>query len=106
MARRHPETNRTTGIADDQDDVAQLEPVDEALQQACKERHRCWVAGIGGRKSEAWKVQCDAPELVAQPADELAIEERPVRGAVQEQQDWALAFIHVLDTGTVQLDAA
>src|SRR3712207_6924232 len=45
------------------------------------------VTGRRGREPEAGVVERDAAEAVAQPADQLAVEERPRRVAVERSEE-------------------
>jgi hypothetical protein len=57
-----------------------------------------------GDSPKPGEIECDTTEVVAQPTDELSIEERPVGSAVQEEQDWSTSLIDVVNARAVDID--
>jgi len=77
---------------------------DELLEDIGVLGRREAVARHGRRQAEAGMVDGDAAVAIAQPSDDVAIEKRPGRIAVQEQQRRAFALVQVVDTATGHLD--
>src|SRR5919199_5441762 len=65
-----------------------------------------WRVAVGGRRAREAKarvVDGDAPESVTQALDHVAVQERPGRIAVQQEQRWAGALVDVVDRRAVDL---
>src|SRR5690348_6409800 len=103
MACRDTETDRPTRITYEKDDLAQFQRLDEPLDQIRQGGHGRWIARIRRREAEAREIQCDAAEVITQRTDEVAIQKGPVRSSVQEQQDWAFAFVDVMHAYAVEV---
>jgi hypothetical protein len=83
----------------DEGDVPQVEGSDDVADDTGVLAQRVAVAGCRGGEPEAGIVDRDAAEVVAQRADDVAVEERPRGVAVQHQQHRPAALVDVVDVG-------
>jgi hypothetical protein len=97
MADRHRQPDRAAPILTHQRDAGQVELGDESLHHRRVLGHGVTVARRRGRQPESRVVQGDAAKPVLEPVDDVAVQKRPGRIAVQPKKDRSLAFVDVVD---------
>jgi hypothetical protein len=79
------EPDRPAPVLDHHRHAREVQLHDELLDYLRVLGRRESVSRRGGRQPEARVVDCDAPIVAAQPGDDVTIEKRPRRIAVEEQ---------------------
>jgi hypothetical protein len=95
--RRDGEADRAAPVLDHHRQVAEVQPQDELLEDIGVLGRREAVARCRRGEAEAGVVDGDAAVAIAKPLDDLAIEERPGRVAVQKQQRRSAALVDVVE---------
>jgi hypothetical protein len=96
--------DRPAPVLDHQCQALETEREHEPLDDLGMRRGREVVAGRRFGEAEAGIVQRDAAEPVAQPLDDVAVQERPGRVAVQQEERRAGAFVDVVDLRADDVD--
>ncbi len=81
-----------------------VQPQHELLDDAGVFRWLEAVAVASDGQTKPWIVQYDATEAARQPLDDVLIQERPSRVAVQEEEHRARAFIDIAELAAIHLD--
>ena len=98
------EADGTTPVLHNEDHVLKSEPLNEPGNHLVVTRRLEVEARGCCRQTEAWIVEGHAPMVGRQAVDQLAIEERPGRVAVEhEERDVAFALVDVMDCRAVHL---
>jgi hypothetical protein len=103
MADRHRQPDGAAPVLAHQGDALQAELGHESFHHAGVFGDGVAVAGGRGGEPESRVVEGEAAELVLEPVDDVPVEKRPGRIAVQPENDRPLAFVEVMNLCPVDL---
>src|SRR5262249_18199574 len=99
-----PEPDRSAPVLHHQRQLGQRESIDEALEHRAVLARRETITCRGARHPVARVVKRYTPELVLQTRDDLAVENRPGRVAVQKQDGFAAPFVDVVNASPFEVE--
>src|SRR5262249_47784859 len=102
-AARQAQANRPAPVLHHDREVGETELINEALEHRAVLGWREPVAGRGARHAVAGVVRRDAAELVAEACDDLSVQKRPGRIAVQGRDRLAGSLVNVVEAGAAEI---
>src|SRR5262249_56363726 len=101
---RGPKSDRAAPVLEHHYNVLQVKPADELAEHAGLGDRQEIVILRRARQPEPGKVRRDAAKLRRQLADDVPVEKRPGRVAVQQQERSALPLVDVVDAAIGGID--